>query len=299
MSDAERRRLLYVATTRAQDHLVVSLHRDDRSPTTSAAVLAAASEGAGHSVFAGHQHVLPSASATAVELPWADEQEWAAARDAAMARASTSSVLSATTLAKRFAPERADDAAMLKDAVDLDLPPWQRGRYGTAIGRAVHAVLQHADLVGGRDIDSLAASQAAAEGVLGMEATIARLARSALATDIVASGVRHEHWRELFVATSFGSTIVEGYIDLLVRHPSRGLVVVDYKTDQLQDGADRHRRVQRYGVQLAAYGIALEQLLGEPVAAGVLVMCSPHGPAQEVEIDDWDAVRAGLRASLV
>ena len=47
------------------------------------------------------------------------------------------------------------------------LPPWQRGRYGTAIGRAVHAVLQFADLATGSDIPALATAQAAAEGVLG------------------------------------------------------------------------------------------------------------------------------------
>src|SRR5690606_39051292 len=45
MSDAERRRLLYVACTRAVDHLVVSLHRQEPGPTarvlTSAQLLAA------------------------------------------------------------------------------------------------------------------------------------------------------------------------------------------------------------------------------------------------------------------
>jgi ATP-dependent helicase/nuclease subunit A len=187
---------------------------------------------------------------------------------------------------------------MQKDGVDLDLPPWQRGRYGTAVGRAVHAVLQHVDLVRGEGLAALAASQAAAEGVLGMEATIERLARSALGAAIVVAGAANEHWRELFVATAFGANVVEGYIDLLVRHPTRGLVVVDYKTDQLQGAADRDVRLQRYGVQLAAYGIALEQLLGEPVAAGVLVMCATSGPADEVEIAGWSALQEGLRASL-
>jgi ATP-dependent helicase/nuclease subunit A len=298
MSDAERRRLLYVATTRAQDHLVVSLHRDGRTPNSSASLLAAHSGGANHRQFVAHDHLLFTSPADAIELPWADEEAWAATRDAALARAATSTVLSATALARRFTPERAADPALQKDAVDLDLPPWQRGRYGTAIGRAVHAVLQHADLAHGADIDTLAASQAAAEGVLGLETTIAALARSAMATDIVANGIRGEHWRELFVATAFGEQVVEGYIDLLVRHPRRGLVVVDYKTDQLHLAPDRIERLQKYGLQLAAYGIALEQLLHEPVTAGVLVMCSAAGPAEEVEVRDWADVQANLRASL-
>ncbi len=298
MSDAERRRLLYVATTRAQDHLVVSLHRDGRTPTSSASLLADASAGAQQRIFEPRDLLLAKEPAQAVELPWADERAWATTRDAALALAATSSVLSATALAKRFTPAESADAAMHKDAVDLDLPPWQRGRYGTAIGRAVHAVLQHADLINGTDLAMLAASQAAAEGVLGMEKTIERLARSALGAAIVAGGARHEHWRELFVATAFGSRVVEGYIDLLVRHPTRGLVVVDYKTDQLGGVADRDERLQRYGVQLAAYGIALEQLLGEPVTAGVLVMCRMAGPAEEVAIERWAELQADLRASL-
>ena len=62
----------------------------------------------------------------------------------------------------------ADDPGVAKEGRDLELPPWNKGRYGTAIGRAVHAVLQTIDLATGagprRD---LAAAQAAAEGVLG------------------------------------------------------------------------------------------------------------------------------------
>ncbi len=41
------------------------------------------------------------------------------------------------------------DPGLLKDPVDLELPPWQRGRYGTAVGRAVHGVLQTVDLATG------------------------------------------------------------------------------------------------------------------------------------------------------
>ena len=76
------------------------------------------------------------------------------------------------------------DAGLAKGPVDLDLPPWQRGRYGTAIGRAVHAVLQDADLDDGHDIDHLAAAHAAAEGIFGLESTVAALSRSALGAPV-------------------------------------------------------------------------------------------------------------------
>ncbi|MEQ1703544.1 MAG: PD-(D/E)XK nuclease family protein, partial [Ilumatobacteraceae bacterium] len=246
-------------------------------------------------------------------------------------RAGEPAALSATTLAARLATTLAapadqhagavavtQDEGIRKDPVDLDLPPWQRGRYGTAIGRAVHAVLQFADLRTGANIADLAAAQAAAEGVLGHERTIERLARSALQAPIVAEGIAGQHWRELFVDTTLhGSsasvgtsddntaaddapaTVVEGYIDLLVRHPTRGLVVVDYKTDQVAAGPERAQRLTRYATQLAAYGLALEQLLREPIAGGVLVMCRTGGAAEQVEIDDWAALCAALRTRLL
>lgn len=312
MSDAERRRLLYVACTRAMDHLVVSLHRAERDNGSAAHELALASEGAAHQPFVAGSATLPSAPPLAPELPWADEATWRAAWQTDLALAGRPAALSATTLATRLGAAHRDaaDEGLQKDAIDLDLPPWQRGRYGSAIGRAVHAVLQFADLRTGANIPGLAAAQAAAEGVLGQERTIERLARSALQAPIVAEGITGQHWRELFVATTLtpagpapadggAATVVEGYIDLLVRHPVRGLVVVDYKTDQVSAGPERSQRLRRYGTQLAAYGLALEQLLGEPISGGVLVMCRPGGPAEQVEIEGWAALCAELRTRLL
>ena len=304
MSVSERQRLLYVACTRAMDHLVVSLHRGEKSNGSAANDLARASDGATHRAFVRTDATMPERSATASELPWADEGTWFATWQADLAAASRPAALSATALAARLTQPHIPsappaDPGLLKDPVDLDLPPWQRGRYGTAVGRAVHAVLQFADLRTGANIPALAAAQAAAEGVIGLERTIDRLARSALQAPIVAQGQAGQHWRELFVATQISGTVVEGYIDLLVRHPERGLVVVDYKTDQIADGPERAQRLARYGIQLAAYGLALEELLGEPITAGTLVMCRPSGAAEQVDIPDWSALRDELRVRLV
>ena len=133
----------------------------------------------------------------------------------------------------------------------------------------------------------LAAAQCAAEGIFGFEARVADLCRSALAAPVVAAAAGGaEHWRELFVVAELGATVLEGYIDLLVRTPG-GLVIVDYKTDQWQPGADQAARVARYRLQLAAYGLALGRLLDEPIVGGVLVRCRPDGPAEQLPIDSW------------
>jgi ATP-dependent helicase/nuclease subunit A len=231
---------------------------------------------------------LGATAAEDLELPWSDPVEWEAERERAIGDASVRSATSATGLATAIASAAPPDEGLLKDAVDLDLPPWQRGRYGTAVGRAVHAVLQDADLRHGGDIDELAAAQCAAEGIFGHEARVAALSRSALTAPIViAAAAGAEHWRELFVVAALGDTVVEGYIDLLVR-TADGLVIVDYKTDQWTSGADASARIARYRHQLAAYGLVLGTLLDEPITGGVLVRCVAGQPAEQITIERWD-----------
>jgi ATP-dependent helicase/nuclease subunit A len=292
MSDAERRRLLYVACTRAVDHLVVSLHRypdDDGSAATSVSGAILVAAGAADHVH-GARVLEPTVGSwspvRADHAPpaWADPDEWAAEHRRAVTSASVRPSLSATSLAG----ESDTDPGLGKGAVDLDLPPWQRGRYGTAAGRAVHAVLQHADLRTGADIDAHAAAQCAAEGILGMDDLVAALARSALGAPIVQAALDLPHHRELFVAASIGDRVLEGYIDLFVETDEGG-IIVDYKTDQWPDDGERAHRIARYRLQLGAYGVALEQILDRPVAGGVLVRCRPNGPAEQIVIDDWPA----------
>ncbi len=309
MSDAERRRLLYVACTRAVDHLVVSVHRLPGPTTigtnsTNAALLhaaGAAESGADPLRIAPGRFSVPHTDAAS--LTWADRSEWAAERDRAVAAASWRPTVSATRLAEELAPaaaaapEQAVDSGLAKDPIDLDLPPWQRGRYGTAIGRAVHGVLQFADLRTGHDVDNLAAAQCAAEGVNGVESLVASLARSALAAPIVQAALDCEHHRELFVAAPVGARLLEGYVDLLVRTDD-GYVIVDYKTDDWSDQARRSQRIARYRRQLAAYGVALEQVTGEPVVAGLLVRCIDGAPAEQISLADFDIAQAEVRAAL-
>ncbi|HWL41640.1 MAG TPA: UvrD-helicase domain-containing protein [Ilumatobacter sp.] len=318
MSDAERRRLLYVACTRAVDHLVVSLHRLPRgggSTFTNAELLAEAI------AASGAPSVSPEAPATAWvppptphdEVAWTDADEWAEARAAAFTAAAGAPTISATALAGQAAasghidgdPSADDaggpDAGLAKEPVDLDLPPWRRGRYGTAVGRAVHAVLQFCDLASGADIADHAAAQCAAEGILGHDALVADLARSALDAPIVHQALAAAHHRELFVAAPVGDRVLEGYIDLFVDTPDGG-VIVDYKTDRWPDGeagqAERVARIAKYRLQLAAYAVALREVTGRTPERGVLVRCRADGPAEEIELPEWPAALATVASAL-
>jgi ATP-dependent helicase/nuclease subunit A len=310
MSDAERRRLLYVACTRAIDHLVVSLHRVPPKPDIaenrmSSATLLASSGAA--DAEGGARELAANPGGFAVprvvpdELEWTDVAAWEAERARALRTAGRRLTVSATRLAEDLAwhdPGAATDEGLRKDAVDLELPPWQRGRYGTAVGRAVHGTLQFCDLDDGHDIDGLAAAQCAAEGIIGLEDSVAALARSALSAPAVRAALTGEHHRELFVAAPVGDRVLEGYVDLLVRTDD-GYVIVDYKTDAWRPGTDRAERIARYRRQLAAYALALEHVIGEPIVAGVLVHCRATGAAEQIDLDGWHDAVAELRDAML
>src|SRR5262249_39741993 len=159
--------------------------------------------------------------------------------------------VAATTVARDAVPrDDPPDPGLAKDARDLELPPWQKGRYGTAVGRAVHAVLQTVELASGAGLAEAAAAQAAAEGVLGREGEggVEWRAGWAVGAPAVVEAAGSPHWREVYVAAPVGDTLLEGYIDLLYRTPD-GLVVVDYKTDHLPDEPSVDARLAHYARQ--------------------------------------------------
>jgi ATP-dependent exoDNAse (exonuclease V) beta subunit len=291
----EKLRLLYVACTRAMDHLVVSAHRktrtlgDESSTWTHAELLWNAAQGALFTEGVAPAPTPPRSDERAVAPP-PDRATWEDERARAFTRGLQRRFVAATTLAQRADAVHEPDPGLAKDGRDLELPPWNKGRYGTAIGRAVHAVLQTVDLATGAGIDDAAAAQAAAEGVLGKEATIAALARAAIGSDTVQAASARPHWRETYVAVPLEGMTLEGYIDLVYRGDT-GLVVVDYKTDAVGDAADLARRMDHYRIQGAAYALATGDAVGEPVVACVFVFLDPAG-AREIAIAGADLATA-------
>jgi ATP-dependent exoDNAse (exonuclease V) beta subunit len=286
MDELEKRRLLYVAATRARDHLVVSLHRDDRSTRSAAKVLvddggagtleetrfALSSEGAagvggGRSRASGADDVGP--------LPPYDE--WLAGVTAARENAERDAAISASGLegtepALVLAAPDGVAQGKAKGGRDLELPAWSKGRYGSAIGRAVHAVLQSVDLASGNGVDEAVAAQAIVEGVVGAEEMVADLVRSALASDLVRRAAQRQHWRETYVGTlDDDGSLLEGYVDLTFRDDDGTLVIVDYKTDAVLPGA-YSGRLAYYAPQLQAYAKCVRDATGEQVRAKLLFL---------------------------
>lgn len=308
MDHEERLRLLYVACTRARDHLVVSLHRKAPPQRGYAAGASPSASLIAQASVAGTHHVVWSeglrAEAPAAESDTTPESAPAAVFDAAQWRGDRERLFKAalepTTISPSrlagFASDEDEQPGLAKDARPLDLPPWNRGRYGTAVGRAVHGVLQNINLASERDVEATSAAQAAAEGVIGKESVIADLVRSALRSPTVKAAAAQPHWREMFVGTKIGDRVLEGYIDLLYRTDA-GYVVVDYKTDSIADGAV-DERVMHYRLQGAGYAVAVEAIVGAPVVDCRFVFCRA-GDAVERSLPNLAEAMAEVRSRLL
>lgn len=300
MDEHERLRLLYVACTRARDHLIVSLTRLAGSKRrTAASILAEA--GAARGVRLKTAKRAPATRDGAIPAPEAevlaplpDREVWLTEREAALARAAVPEAVSATRLARSAA--ESDDPGLAKAEPDLELPPWKKGRYGTAVGRAVHAVLQTVDLATGEGLEDLARAQATAEGVASRGADVIRLARAGLDTSVAQAAAVGRHWRELWVAAPVAGRLVEGYIDLLYEGPD-GLVVVDWKTDRVESDDDTSALLARYRLQGAGYAAAVEAVTGQPVARVVFGFLRTEG-AVEADLPDLPAAIKEVRQAV-
>ncbi|MGH9187491.1 MAG: UvrD-helicase domain-containing protein [Acidimicrobiales bacterium] len=287
--ELEARRLLYVAATRAQDHLVVSLHhKPGRGARLSHAQRLYEASGDLEGLWRPAQ--FPGQLALAVDdggwIPApplgsvADRAAFIEAREALLASTAACGPLTATGIA---AAEHPDEEAVPAPAggEGEPAPAGPRRKGGTVVGRAVHWVLQTADFTTDLttpDVASLAEQAATAEGIPEAAATVAALAASAWASTTVAAARRSgRYWRELYVAAPVGPSgrLVEGYVDLLYDDGDRGLVVVDYKTDQARSDAELDAAVERYRLQGATYATVVEAVTGRPVDRCVFVFCRP------------------------
>jgi len=312
MDTHEGIRLLYVALTRARDHLVVSTHHTDRARARShggriADCLADLGEDLGglaerwtvapavddadggdlgvDEVVHGHEaSPVPAPPSVDDVARWDETTASFARRRAATLAAAGGGVLSATAIAQLLAGRPTESGAvapgpdgpgpLVGDAAVAEREPWRRGRAGTSIGSAVHAVLQHADLhdAASADLAALARWQTAVEGLPAATAeTVEHKARAALVSPLLdrARAAQRIH-RELHVAVPVTAIaeagehpidLIEGFVDLAFEEDG-GLVIVDFKTDDVPSGADVERALARYAPQGAAYALLLEAATG-------------------------------------
>jgi len=313
MDQYEKQRLLYVACTRARDYLFVAAHHHVGKKGFAATLWHLSQDVQGDLCRVWHPaaEVPPLAAGEAGPVPDLEAEDhaearvrWSQARRSLLEPQRRSRSISPTAIARSAASSAAPDPGLAADADDLARDdadpaqelPWRPGRAGTALGRAVHAVLESVDLVTGAGTDGLSVTHATLEGIPERASDVAVLVRRALDAPVVRTAAAGKHWRECYVAAPSADRVLEGYVDLLIRTPD-GLVVVDYKTDTVRDEREADERVARYRLQGAAYAVALEASTGEQVVEAVFVFTSA-GAVIERRVSDLDAAKAEVRAIL-
>lgn len=323
----EQVRLLYVAMTRARDHLVLCLHHRERNGAPEPGPAARLTE-----LCRAHPLLwrrVPSAEdelrapvrrrARGQRQPSADA--WAGVHDAlAESRAAGAWAEEAT----RLAAGRAELMGRLGRrpvvrASDLGRAPGARaeggeatsgtGRHGSdddalGLGRAVHGVLAALDLgqgvdPAGRGVEDVAREQARAHGVVRRTGEVAIMARAALGSEAVRRAATRRHYKELYVGVPLAGRsadgVLEGFVDLVVEEDD-GLVVVDYKTDRVDAGASPAVLAARHHAQVAAYAEALEVATGRAVTRCVLLFLGTGADAA-AEVLEGPALGAARSAA--
>lgn len=309
---AERLRLLYVALTRARDHLLIDLnHKAPATPIAArlplAAIVSPHCIGRAEALAPPEPPETPASPARASAggnggSAWWEEQDRFAQRREAMVRASarqpawSATALSAAAAGLSPPPRRAapgQGRGAPPAATDAEV---QRH-----IGRAVHDALARTSLPPDGTMSSEAAEVArgAARAQHLGEAVADRvvaLVASAMASPLVRSLAAGRHWKELPLAAPIGSVgqgadhaVLEGFADL-VGESEEGLTVVDFKTAAGQSPA------LQYLEQVAAYAYALRQATGRPVVR--VAVCYLHEDGTDEERLEGAALESAIETVL-
>ena len=250
--DAEERRLLYVACTRARDWFVLPWLAKRGEYTK---ILAGAFDPQTVGGVEQVDRAKMAASATGKQPPQVGLGEpdarqqpvvtkWVAERAGCLAtRKESEAALFAGV--KKLTPSSLGEREHFREAVES-----AGAGGGIEIGRGVHKTLACCDL---RDVEAAVKLFPAGEKFI-RAALTHKLMKRVLAAD--------EFHREMPVVWQSPDGLMEGYIDLLFRE-GEGLVVVDYKTDAKPDP-------KLYAAQLAAYADALKAITGQRVAEKLL-----------------------------
>lgn len=308
-ADAEEVRLMYVAATRAKDHLIVSMYRRSGDSSSLAARLA---EHAGEDAPWRELTDLPAPAQAPEPVegvePFGDPdalERFATEREALVKLMKRPRGIAATSLGtKTHGRPGAATGGTGEEWEDRDREPWRRGRAATALGSAVHAVLQDVDLASGEGLHSLAAHHAANEGLSKRAEEVARLVEATLKTPVVRrAAAAGNYQREVFVAARVpdgDGTVIEGFVDLLFEDDSGNIVVIDYKTDRYAESESLADAARPYSVQLGAYATAIQAATGRKVAEAWIVFSRRAADGLEAEYmlpDVADAVEEALRAA--
>jgi len=296
---AERVRVLYVAATRARDHLIVPVAGDRAKATGLRRLLLEClpddSEQPGRDVDGCHVYdtrlleaATPHGESAGPLAPDADEvaaarerrAQWASARDDLLADARRElAVTTASSVEKPWRP-------LTAGAEDLDGAVAAGSGPPLSVGDALHRTMELVRLPGAEDLEAVAGAVCTDAGVAPQVRVVMAMARACLASPVLARALRSSslHREVPFavrVADEDGQAppgdasaptlvgLVTGRVDLVFREGDE-LVVVDYKTDRLAP-ADVAAAMEAHRPQAAVYSRAVAAATGLAVREVVFV----------------------------
>ncbi len=285
--ELESTRVLYVAATRARDHLMVSRYRQERDKKSIATRF---------EEFVGPSNSLWSP----IPQDWAslifdyaigpevldrsptieDRDTWALRYRKTIASASKQPWISPSVLkaaAVTESSEERDEKPDFTPILDTD-EPIGRGRAATKIGSAVHAAVQRCLEMPYADRIQSSRNEAERHGVAENVDEIVRLTVATLDMPLVkraAAMSREDIWVETPVAvrisTGNGSTkVIEGRVDLIYRRADGTLGIADFKTDR-SFNRSISEMAEPYIPQLGAYAYAVQKATGIPVTEATIL----------------------------
>lgn len=271
----ELSRLIYVACTRAKDHLILSTIAAPGADTSSTVSRGKRLNDAlpflnsYHQVFTGHEVPVVNQKEVPGSYRFISKEELDRVEHVRLFSAEP--VMRApSTHGKQEPAAKEFKKPLAKDEKSPD---------GRPLGRAVHGVMELIMLGKGipaeTNVENYVAQLVAKEQAEDVSDEVLSRIRGLLANteilEALSSGLR---WPELHLAkrVSEGSIrFVEGFADLVYK-AADGYVLVDYKTD-----SDLQASIEHYREQLGAYADILKEITGEEVARVLIIHAKTEG----------------------
>ena len=297
LGDAERRRLLYVACTRARDLLVVPVIPAAESrkgmlkwlepiipewDEEQAGQLVDGSILYDHSLVAdpgddeeGDEYDRPAPSdaedapsAKDLEAAEADRERWLEGRGELLRQAGKElEVLTASSVELLWQRPltievNEADGTVVSAGKGPPLP----------VGDAVHQIMELVDLAGGESTAAIVGAVCSEYGLLDRQDEVQALVDSCLASPALARALASgQLWREVPFTIPWEEGLAVGRIDLLFVEDGE-IVIVDYKTDDVEPDAIE-QAVEGHRSQAEVYAAAATKATGLPVSEVVFVFC--------------------------
>ncbi len=283
----EKTRLLYVAATRARDHLIVSRFRKARDTKVDAAQIENHVGNAPNlwSPVPPHWETIkyePTQAATELTRNGDahDRDMWVNEHNQLLKTATRRTWLSPSSLKHETPKSQSNSHADKPDFVPVldDEANPSRGRAASKLGIAVHAAVQRCLEQPDADINFVANNEAASNGIHADHAEVARLTRATLESPLVRrvrAMPQDQFWVETPVAVPIAgpdriSDVLEGRVDLIYRCDDGTLGIVDFKTDRSFNRSVAEM-AEPYTAQLGAYAHAVQRATGIEVSTATLV----------------------------